>query len=124
MKVRRYKDTDYPTICKWWDQWGFEYFPKNCLSKEGYIVENKRPIAAVWLYKTDSRIALLECFISDKNNKTDKALNYLINVVTNKALKRGLLILATTSNKGISNKLEKNNYSLIDNNMKHYLKNE
>jgi hypothetical protein len=67
MEFRLFTDADYPIVESWWKDWGWPPVHQSSLSETGVIVSNGGlDIAAVWLYKTDSDMALIEWFIANK----------------------------------------------------------
>jgi hypothetical protein len=128
MKVRQYEDTDYKTICHWWIDWGMDIFPKQFLPKNGYIVSSGGiDYAAVWVYRTDSKIRLLECFVSNPNaniSMKSLAIDKLIQVVSTIATKQGYILWSSTDNIKLGERLEQQNFDLIDEEMKHYIRYE
>jgi hypothetical protein len=126
MKVREYKDSDYETICYWWDSWGMDRLSPEFLPKHGYIVSRSGiDYAAVWVYRTDSRIRLLECFVSNphaNNSMRSIAINELIKRVSALATKHGYVLWSSTDNIKLGNRLEDQGFQIIDIKMNHYLK--
>lgn len=62
MRVRRYTSEDYPLLSIWWKGHGWEPIPKEFLPASGFIVEE---CCAGFLYRTDSKVCLMEWLISD-----------------------------------------------------------
>ncbi len=70
LKSRLLKDSDWETLCQWWESWPKwvnppkSFLPDN--GKGGLIVEKEgRPIVAGFLYITNSDAVLLEWIVSD-----------------------------------------------------------
>lgn len=70
LKSRLLKDSDWETLCKWWESWPKwvnppkSFLPDN--GKGGLIVEKEgKPIVAGFLYITNSDAVLLEWIVSD-----------------------------------------------------------
>ena len=95
--------TDYDMLTKWWNAHGSKPPKPEHLSSTGIIEEvNDKPVAAGFVYKTDSKICVFEFVVCDpkaEKEERDIALNNLIKSV----------IIWTKSN----------NYSLIYNSVKH-----
>ena len=70
LKSRLLKDSDWETLCQWWESWPKwvnppkSFLPDN--GKGGLMVEKEgRPIVAGFLYITNSDAVLLEWIVSD-----------------------------------------------------------
>jgi hypothetical protein len=108
--VRPIKVKDYVFLSEWWKSYnGIELpdsgaLPNNGLG--GFIVEvKKRPIAAAYLYLTNSTIGYIDFLISDPNYKNKHrydAIATLILACSNHAIKLGCKVVwAMTSYDGI-----------------------
>tara|TARA_R110002012_G_scaffold85883_1_gene213922 strand:- start:10492 stop:10902 length:411 start_codon:yes stop_codon:yes gene_type:complete len=86
LKVRGLKETDWNTLCEWWDAWpNWVNPPKTFLPNNGtggLMVEKKdKPIVAGFIYITNSDAVLLEWIVSDpkyRGKDRKKALELLI----------------------------------------------
>ena len=80
---------EYEIFVKWWDEWKFPPIPKALLPKTGYVAETEgKPLCATWLYLTNSPIASMAWFISDKQVRDEvrtEALGRLVKGVELKA---------------------------------------
>lgn len=65
--IRRYEDKDYESICWWFKLRNMKCLDRSSLPKCGFIAEN---VACGFLYKTDSDIGILECYISNPDAST------------------------------------------------------
>ena len=110
---RKIREDDWDTLKKWWDYWpGTGAPPKDLLPENGtggIIVEDKgQPVVAGFIYKTNSKSAMIEGVISNPNyrgkQKRDKALETLV-ICLHEAIKlMGYKnIFAMTDNKKIIN---------------------
>jgi|TARA_R110000803_G_scaffold27006_1_gene63321 GNAT superfamily N-acetyltransferase len=70
LKSRLLKDSDWETLCQWWESWPKwvnppkSFLPDN--GKGGIMVEKEgKPIVAGFLYITNSDAVLLEWIVSD-----------------------------------------------------------
>ena len=101
MDVRKYnRDSDYPTLVKWWKQWEFGVVPKEMLPVDGIIVLEKNVavcFAGIYLYPKTA-LSLMEWVVTDKNSdlKTrHKALKLCIDSVMDLARERGAKLVYT-----------------------------
>ncbi len=67
IEIRPYVDSDYETLVKWWNDWGWTAPQKDFLPDVGMIVYDKEtPIVGGFLYITNSKVIWLEWIISNK----------------------------------------------------------
>lgn len=93
MEVRKYKNTDYYTLSYWWDKHGQNYPELETLPDSGYIVDN---IAACFVYKTNSNLAMIEFLISNpESNKEERnqAIDLVIDACINDAKESGYKVI-------------------------------
>lgn len=64
MVPRRVLDLDFDEIEKWFEARDMHMPPKSLFPKTGFIVEG---VAAGFIYFTDSKVAILDCYISNKD---------------------------------------------------------
>jgi hypothetical protein len=69
LNLRRLEKEDLKIINTWWDAWPeWERPPENFLPETALVVESEsQMITAAFIYLTNSKVALLEWFISDPN---------------------------------------------------------
>lgn len=83
--IRTYSSTDYPTLVSWWNHYKWPGVPEDFLPTEGYIACNEdKPVAAVFTYKTNSKVVLMEWLVSDPASDKevrDKLISDLIEFV-------------------------------------------
>lgn len=76
MNVRKISENDYKYINNWWLESNlpipeFKYLPENGLG--GLIIEKEKPIAAAYVYTTNSSMGYIDFLISDPYyNKKDR----------------------------------------------------
>jgi hypothetical protein len=118
MTIRLYNhNQDYDTICRWFAAWGWPAIPQESLPKIGAIND----IAAAWLYQTDSDIALIEWFVTDKDAKDNReeAKQDIISFLTVAANRMGFKnVLTFIRNPNLIRSFEKNGFFITDNNVK------
>lgn len=105
MKVRTIQDEDYDEILiKWWEDWGFPSPPpKSMLPTTGFIAYDEDiPVAACFLYVTNSEIAWVTWLVSNKQYRKKPhrriIINSLIEAVCEGARKTGHSIIYTATN--------------------------
>ena len=68
--VRRLEESDYETLVKWWEAWGWQPISKDFLPGQGtdgiIIFDKKIPICAGFLYTTNSKIGWINFIVSNK----------------------------------------------------------
>ena len=89
MNIRKLVESDYKTLCKWWEAWpdwsapAKEFLPDN--GTGGFMIEkNNRPIVAGFVYITNSKAVLFEWVVSDleyREDDRDMAIVCLISTV-------------------------------------------
>lgn len=89
MNIRKLIESDYETLCKWWEAWpdwqapAREFLPDN--GTGGFIIEkDKKPIVAGFVYITNSKAVLFEWVVSDpeyREDDRDMAITCLISTV-------------------------------------------
>lgn len=92
--VRQVEDADYENILlKWWKDWGWEAPPKDFLPETGVIVsKGDQDICAGFIYFTNSKVALTEFVVSNKDYKEDDrgdAIDLLIDCIVELAEENG-----------------------------------
>lgn len=70
INIRKIDENDYKYINKWWLESDlpipeFRFLPENGLG--GLIVEKEKPIAAVYIYTTNSKLGYIDFLIADPN---------------------------------------------------------
>ena len=72
LNITQIKEEDWSYLPSWWKKYNQdppprEFLPENGLS--GFIVKKDVPIAAMWLYQTNSKTAIPAVLVSDKDYK-------------------------------------------------------
>ena len=68
VNIRKIELKDYEYIDKWWIEQGYNAISKEILPMQGLgglIVEKEKPIAAAYLYLTNSKMGYIDNLISD-----------------------------------------------------------
>ena len=68
INIRKIELEDYEFINKWWTEQGFTALNKDILPMNGLggiIIEKDKPIAAVYLYLTNSKVGYIDNLITD-----------------------------------------------------------
>ena len=127
ISVRKITVKDYEYINKWWveqgfDPPGYDILPMNGMG--GVIVEKEKPIAAAYVYLTNSRMGYIDNLISDPKYTSKDRFNVILELIAackEMAKEVGCLdVWAITNSKGIVKRCEelkynvsKNNYAII-----------
>ncbi len=131
MKVERFNlrteedfNKYYPTLKKWWEDWGFTPQTPNLLSQNGLIVNKDGYKCAGWVFVTDSDVCVLGWWISDKDADKRGCMEFLITELEKLALSLGCKVSMTpANNESLKNKLEKLGHgNFADKNYTNYLK--
>ena len=70
--IRKITKDDYIFINKWWIDSGLKLPPEGCLPDNGLgglIIEKEKPIAALYIYTTNSTMGYIDFLISDPTYK-------------------------------------------------------
>ena len=108
LQVRKLQESDWDFIPKWWEAYGSEGFPRDFLpgafqigeeqekKREGLggfmVCKGNDPIAAMWLWMTNSKMAIPAVVVSDKSYRdSDRsdALQLLLDFTTDAAKQLG-----------------------------------
>jgi len=122
VKVRKTTLDDFALLSVWWMDHGedpplIEQLPDKGLG--GFIVEKDGiPIAATYLYLTNSSIAYIANAISNKNYKSRdrfELIRLLLNACENQARAYGCdFIFCTSSSKGVIKRCVKSGYHIVE----------
>ena len=98
--LRAIQNQDYEKVLlKWWKDWGWEAPPKDFLPETGIIVsKNGVDICAGFIYLTNSKVALTEFVVSNKEYREKdrgKALDFLLDCLLALAEQNGCSQLET-----------------------------
>lgn len=119
MKVELYNEVKhYDMLKKWYADHGQAILDKNLIPKIGLIMDG---IVAGFLYQTDTKLAIIENYVSDKNSTKKQREEAII------ALTQGLYeiakqlgcttVISFTNNKGLLEKQKDLGYEIIAQNM-------
>ncbi len=97
MTIRPLIDTDYETLCGFWNDWGWVAPEKDFLPDMGtggiMILDKEIPICAGFIYATNSKACWIDWIISNKEyrhkEKRKKAITLLVDSLTNIGVKSG-----------------------------------
>ena len=120
LRVRKLKESDWEFLPKWWEAYNQEGFPRDFLPgsfRVGEEQEDKRkglggfmvckgddPIAAMWLWMTNSKTAIPAVVVSDKSyqdSDRSDALQLLINFTTDFAKDMGYKYAFSWAKEGV-----------------------
>jgi len=123
VNIRKIELKDYEYIDKWWVEQGYDAISKEILPMQGLgglIVEKEKPIAAAYLYLTNSKMGYIDNLISDPKYVSKDRFDVIANLMA--ACKKmaedvGCLdIWAITNNKGILKRCKKLGYNVTKTN--------
>lgn len=125
-QVRGLVEEDYDNLLvKWWESWGWPAPPRDFLPENGtgglMVHKDGVDICAGFIYTTNSKVALTEFVISDRDYKDDdrgEAIQFLIDcilvMVQDMGYKYAHVIL---KNKSLLNKYKTSGYIVSDDNV-------
>ena len=129
--IRRLVEGDYEnTLVDWWKSWGWEVIPKDFLPENGtgglMVSKGDVDICAGFIYLTNSKVALTEFVVSNKEYKEkdrSDAIQLLIDGIVMLAEERGYKYAhVILKNKSLLNKYKKSGYLVSDDNVTEMLK--
>ena len=122
-KIRKIQISDYEYINRWWVEQGFKPISLEVLPMQGLgglIIEKEKPIAAAYLYLTNSKMGYIDNLISDPEYKSKDRFNIILELIAackQMAQEVGCLdIWAITNSKGIVQRCKELNYNITENN--------
>ena len=123
IKIRKIELKDYEYINKWWVEQGFDAVSLEVLPMQGLgglIVEKDKPIAAAYLYLTNSKMGYIDNLISDPKYISKDRFNIILElIITCKQMAKevGCLdVWAVTNSNGIIKRCEELKYNISKNN--------
>ncbi len=127
-QVRYYNPNDYATIAPWWVGHGWDSVPEPILPRPGLVCElNGQPVAAVWLYLSNSNgVAMMEWLVAKPDllpKKSLQAIKVLIGWVDEECRINNYGVIFTTAKQpGLARILEKSGFVTTDREMIHLIK--
>ena len=116
MVVREYIPEEYDIVSSWWKAHGWAPVPEKLLARTGLVAENDgHPVAAVWVYRTDSAVLLAEWLVADPEaspKDSYRAVTNLLDSVKLLADYSGCAVLMFVQEEGLLRKLEKEGFSV------------
>ena len=123
INIRNIEVKDYEYINKWWVKQGFKPPGTLILPMDGFgglIVEKEKPIAAAYVYLTNSKMGYIDNLISDPKYISKDRFNIILELIAackQMALDVGCTdIWAISNSKGIIKRCEKLQYNISKNN--------
>jgi hypothetical protein len=122
LKVRALEETDWETLSFWWKQWRWPEITKEMLPMNGcgglMVYNDDTPIAAGFLYLSNSKVAWLDWIISNpdyKESNRKDALELLIVSLEEVAKQQDYsIIISIARHKGLINTHRKLGYTIDD----------
>lgn len=128
MQIVDYECEEFdPVVRKWWGQRQDLDFPLEILPPTGLMaMKEDRKVAALFIYETNSLVAILGWPISDPESSKDErdvALDMLFKAAHEKLTNRGFLKIWTTSGvPALQDRMEELGYVVGDKNINQYWK--
>ena len=123
VNIRKIELKDYEYIDKWWIEQGYDAISKEILPMQGLgglIVEKEKPIAAAYLYLTNSKMGYIDNLISDPKYISKDRFDVIAKLMVaceKMAKDTGCLeTWAITNNKGILKRCKKLGYNVTKTN--------
>ena len=114
MIAKPYSKDDYPTLVKWYLARGLPLPPRDLMPETGFIIDD---VCAGFLYLTDSKLALIDHYISNPNELAavrDRALDTLTEELVREAKQWGCKgILITTALDKVGDRAEKHGFNFV-----------
>lgn len=115
MEVRPYTPADYSTLSKWWTDHSWPLVPEDHLPSTGFIAsKDSTPIAAGFIYVTNSCFALMDWLVSDKHSSVedrDSALDAVLQATFDFSKSNNIKsIYTTTSHKRLISRYESHGF--------------
>lgn len=115
MQIKRINDQDLPILNSWCREWGMSPFPEGWLPPTGFWVPG---VLAAFLYKTDSKLAYIECVISNPGvgkEERREALFAVNEAIEDEAKASGFqYLMGLSANKSITEAGNMKNYKLSE----------
>lgn len=115
MKIELYNEAKhYEMLCQWYKDRDQAHIPKELLPKIGIVVDG---CVAGFLYQTDSKLCIIENYISDKNSTKEQRSQAIIELTHSLygiAHQLGFTtVLSFTNNSGLLDKQDKLAYKIV-----------
>jgi len=123
VNIRKIEPKDYEYINRWWVEQGYNAVSLDVLPMQGLgglIVEKEKPIAAAYLYLTNSKMGYIDNLISNPKYISKDRFNIILELIAacrQMAKEVGCLdVWAMTNDNGIIKRCEKLKYNISKNN--------
>lgn len=121
MQWRYYTPADHEMIAEWWNGWKWRVIPPASLPVIGAIAYNiEKPLAAAWLYRSDSCVAMIGFFITNPDSSArqrNAALKTVVKALTDTAFEAGYTtVFATVIKEGLAKLIESQGFNYREEN--------
>lgn len=119
MRVRNFiPEKDYSMLVEWWKAQGWGPVPLSHLSPNGIVAEiAEAPVAAGFVYRTDSAVAVLEYIVTDpkiSSSMRSAGLDQVLTAATQLVKGMGFQALfMACGDKGLAKRMEKHEFTVI-----------
>jgi len=121
-------EENFKEFTKWWEFWRWkDRVDPQILSDIGFVIEKDGlNLCAGWLYTTNSLIASIEFIVANPfapKEEVNISLDFLIECLSQRALKEGKrLVMTTINNPALAKRLEKLGYVESGKDLKQYMR--
>ena len=129
MQVRDFNRlADHPMVCRWWHAQKWPAIALDALPRTGLVgtTDDGVPLAAGWLYQTDSSIGWVEWIVGDPEadkEQRSEALDLLISKLVERSLDLGIKALFTScSNERLIERYKKAGFQVTDTSMSNLIR--
>lgn len=129
MKLRDYKgEEDFKEFTKWWEFWRWkDRVDPQVFPDIGFVIEKDGlNLCAGWLYVTNSLVAFLGFIVANPyapRKDVDEGLDFLIECLSQRALKEGKrLVMTTVNSPSLAKRLGKLGYVESGANLKQFIR--
>ena len=116
--IKAYTPADLPQINEWFKANNWPTFQEEALPKTGYIADNT---AAGFLYKTDSKFAVMEWIVTDPSQSPERrnaALDAVVKALLDNAKADGYKYIHTSIiDEGLKKRYQSHGFQITDTNM-------
>lgn len=128
LRQRRIRAEDYDMLASWWAAQKFPVIPWEALPQIGVLIgDENEPLAAGWLYQTDSCIAWIEWVVANPKPQDRKlrslAIDAVISALTTQAKEIGAKMIFTSNKHArLGKRFKDQGFQHTDSGVNHFLR--